>query len=332
MTELDQLTPHQCDVLSVLADPEASASQTNALSAFSAADLFAVAQMHGVSHLVYRKIKASDASTSADVSKVLEIEREAYRIQSAVMLDLSFRGDELSKALTGANIDHRTVKGLKFATDLYDNQNDRPYTDIDIVLPLEHLGNATQIGKDLGYIPAEKLVLDHSQSNQEIKLLRPNAPHILIELHGNLVHMRALRRVKKIGWPELSLAYDWTSPFVGHFIIAVTHASLGHKFHNLKLMVDCLQALRRLRPDDLPYLGQMVRSFNLELEVATVLNLCSAIFVDKKIKEKAGLMASQLKLPSPFRLIRAEDVLQAPFKLSAQSRWRRRAFRLYQLV
>jgi hypothetical protein len=332
MTKLDRLSQRQCEVLSVLADPEAQTLQTDALSAFSAADLFAVAEMHGVSQLIYRKIKASDASTSAAMSQFLKIEKEAYRIQSGVMLDLSFRGNELGKALNAANIHHRTVKGLTFANDLYDNANDRPYTDIDIVLPLEQLVNATHIAKGLGYIPAEKAILDHSESNQEIKLLRPNAPHVLIELHGNLVHMRALRRVKKIGWPELSIAYDWKSPFVGHFIIAVTHAALGHKFHNLKLMVDCLQALRRLGRDDLPYLGQMVRRFKLELEVATVLNLCDAIFVDQKIGEKATFVTAELKLPPPFKLIRAEDVLQAPFKRSAQSKWRRRAFRLYQLV
>lgn len=329
---MNRLNDEQCAVLSALCDPEATTAGIDPFSVFTLDDLLRVAEVHCVSQIVERKLKAFSANASPRLQEALNAANEQMRIQAGVMLDLDFQGRKVMDALKGADIECRLVKGQTFANDLYSNQNDRPYTDIDIVVPAERLAEASALAVELGFLRIEKTAFDNSAIYQEIKLIWPGAKHILVELQGNLVHMRALRRVKKIGFPELKLAYDWETPYVGHFVVAVTHGSLSHKFHNLKLLVDCLQAMRRLRESDLPHLCKLTKQLNLGLEVATCLRLCRSIFDSDEVAAKHKLITEHLGLRNPLEIVRGEDVVQAPFAGWNQSRTRRHLFRLSQLV
>lgn len=328
---MDCLNRSQISALSIIADPDKLPGVENALRVFTVPELLKTAEQHNISAIVFHKLLKMKTQLSEPLRNIVDTAQEELRLSASVMMDLDFHGQTLSDKLTQNGIQHRLVKGHVFAQDLYADLNQRPYTDVDIVVAQDQFHQAINVAKECGLNHFTKDILDHTERDQEAKLTKPDSPHLLIELHANLTHMRALRRHKTIGLPQIEHIYDWQTPFVGHFIIAVAHASLGHKFHNLKLIVDCLQAMRKLQKSDLPHLEAVVTALNLETEVATCIHLCAALFTDETTQAQALMISQNLSLPSGRGLVRPVDVMQAPFKKSLQSRWRRRLFRLYQL-
>lgn len=331
VTKVKNLSSKQRQILARLSDPENAAPIDDLFAAYSVSELFEAAEKHNVSSIIYRKLQNHSSNAPPALSAQIETMKQYLRIQAATMMDLEFRGAKLSGKLHEAGIENRVVKGQIFANDLYRNANDRPYTDVDIVIDENRLPQAIKVANTIGLKHSKREHFDNTFRDQEVKLILPGSPHLLFEIHGNLVHMRALRKNKKIGLPELSLAYDWDTPFVGHFTVAVAHASLGHKFHNLKLMVDILQAMRKLSDNDFPHLAKVINSLNIGLETKACLDLCSSIFSSDDVISKAATISDNLSLSKPSRIVRALDVMQAPFQNSFQSRWRRRLFRLSQL-
>ena len=169
----------------------------------------------------------------------------------------------------------------------------------------------------LGYRMFRKPVLDHTESNQEQKWVHPQVPSALVEVHGNLVHYAALRRRVSFGYDELTRCRA-ASPALARLFTVIVHAILGHKLHQLKLLVDALQTFRRLDPGEIQALPEAAADLRLTLEVALCLDLVDQLFDVPAAREVVRRLEARRR---PFRsLISAGSVLAFPRSRAAVAR------------
>lgn len=221
------------------------------------------------------------------------------------------------------------VKGGIFASRLFQNPADRPWTDIDILADPAARDDIAAMLRDLGYRYSGAEGPENRK--REEKWGDPDQRNLLIELHGDLVHYPMLRRGVRFGWPELCAAGegDPNAP-LALFATAVVHAALGHKFHELRLMVDVLQAFRALGPEDRSALPQRMADLSLRLEAALTLRLVADLFDLADARDMADRLALPVQSRLAARLVRARDVLAADGPRLGASHRRRHAFRWLQ--
>lgn len=219
------------------------------------------------------------------------------------------------------------VKGPELADAAYPTRADRPFTDLDIVAAPEAHAALGELLRGLGYRLYRKPLMDHTESNQEQKWIHPEIPALLVEVHGNLVHYAALRRRVSFGYAELTRSKA-ASPELARFCTVVVHATLGHKLHQLKMLVDVLQTYRRLRPGDVAVLPQLAAELGLALEVGLCLDLVAKLF---DIPAAAELARNVDPVERRYRrLVSPGTVLAYPTSRTAAAR--HHLFRAYQYM
>lgn len=304
-------------VLVALADPERPAIEVTAAEALQALD---AARAHGVLPIILRKVGPLLPETTRS-----ELQREAAE-RVGLMLHLRAIGAKVAERVAGG-LQAIVVKGPDLADNVYPIRGDRTFGDLDILATPEAHGALAELLQSLGYQLYRRPRLDHTESNQEQKWVHPAIPSVLVEVHGNLVHYEALRRRVSFGYAEVRRC-GAQSPALARFFTVVVHATLGHKLHELRLLVDLLQTFRKLDVDDRAALPGMARELGIGLETALCLRLVSALFADESALE----MAAQLeRRPSPFtRLVDGASVLDFPrSKLPVA---RHHLFRAYQYL
>src|SRR5690606_24845411 len=91
------------------------------------------------------------------------------------------------------------------------------------------------------------------------------------------VHYAALRRRVSFGYAELKRC-EAASPALARFFTVVVHATLGHKLHQLRMLVDILQTFRRLSEADIAALPRLAGELGMTLEAGLCLTLIAALF------------------------------------------------------
>jgi hypothetical protein len=307
-------------LLTRLADPEAAPHD---VPEHRLGDLCARATAHRVEAVVLRKLR--DHAAHPEVRAL----SEGVMQVTALTMMLETRLRPIDAAIRAQGLPACIVKGGLFASRLFPHPTDRPWTDIDILADPAARDDIAEMLRDLGYrySGAE----GEANRNREEKWGDPEQPNLLIELHGDLVHYPMLRRGVRFGWAELLAAGegDPRAP-LALFATAVVHASLGHKFHELRLLVDVLQAFRALGPEDRAALPDRMSTLSLRLETALTLHLVAELFDQPDAHE----MATALGLPVQSRLatllVRPRDVLGADGRRLGASHLRRHAFRWLQ--
>jgi hypothetical protein len=229
----------------------------------------------------------------------------------------------------GAGFEAALVKGPVFAARLYRLVSDRPYTDIDLLVAASAREAVSGALERAGFVRLQKAVFDRSSAYEEQKWSLPDIPEGLLEVHANLVHYPALRRKVSFGYRELVAAGDGdpeAPPSL--FFTAVVHASLGHKFHQLRMLVDILQAWRNLGPEDRRSLAALARALGLETETSVCLTLVSDLFDEPGARDVAVSLAGTPAARAASMLVDAPTLLAAP--RSRLSWLRRHAFRVAQ--
>jgi hypothetical protein len=157
----------------------------------------------------------------------------------------------------------------------------------------------------------------------------PEIPAVLVELHLNLVHYPALRRKVSYGYQQLAACGhgDPEAP-LGLFFTSVVHAALGHKFHQLRMLVDVLQAWRKLGQEERRSLSKVARALGAEMETALCLKLVSDLFGLPDACDAAASLVATPAARAALLLVDAPTLLAAPH--SRVSWIRRHAFRLAQ--
>ena len=300
-----------------LADPERPAVEVRAAQALQVVD---EARVHGVLPIILRKI----GPLLPEAARA-ELQREAGE-RIGLMLHLRTIGAKVA-GLAAGGLQATVVKGPDLADNVYPLRGDRTFGDLDILARPEAHPALAQLLLGLGYQLYLKPRLDHTESNQEQKWVHPSIPSVLVEVHGNLVHYQALRRRVSFGYAEVSRCMA-VSPALARFFTVVAHATLGHKLHELRLLVDVLQTFRRLDDSDLAALPGMARELGVEFETALCLRLVGELFQ----VDAAGETALQIESkPSLFaRLIDGASVLNFPRSRVAVTR--HHLFRAYQYL
>ncbi|MEO1749477.1 MAG: nucleotidyltransferase family protein [Pseudomonadota bacterium] len=313
--------PNRSDeLLCYLSDPENPATEVdpNLLE-----DLVAKAQNHGVAAIVFRKLVRDRELPAVSDMRI--------NVQATIIMSLKLRAmaNKISKVIAAEKLEAALVKGPVFANALYAQSADRPFTDLDILCSDAARTRLGSFLTDLGLEQYKRPIFDKTAANQEEKWVRFDTPPAYVELHGNLVHYAGLRQRASFGWRELQSI----DPANSHapltlFFTAVVHASLGHKFHQLRLLVDVLQAFRKLNAQERSALIDHSRALRLQIETANSLRLVGEMFAQQEALDTSRRLQSNISWQFTQQVLTAQSVLDAPYHGS--SRLRRHAFRWIQ--
>lgn len=281
------------------------------------------ARLHGVSPVVLRKL---EGNRDPAILQDMRIDVEARVV---LTLKLRLLAAQISRFVDENDLDAAIIKGPVFAEKLYSIRGDRPFTDLDVLCAEDARLRVGAHLSDAGFVQAKRPLFDRSETNMEEKWVRGGSPQLMVELHGDLVHYSALRRRTRFSYPDL-MRIDGTMPDAPLclFFTSVVHAALGHKFHQLRLMVDVLQAFRRLSEADRRALAVVARKMRLRIETANCLRLIAELFSEEDALAAAKTVLDGLSWNLSAHLLTAQAVLDAPD--SAASRVRRHGFRLLQ--
>lgn len=309
-------------LLPQLADPLRRAQEIAQPEGAALEKLYTLASGHGVLPILERKLglRATEAGpdTALRVGQTLLLEQKAERV---------------SAALREAGVRFAIVKGPTFARLLYENPADRPFTDIDLLLHPTDLDRASEVMRERGFQLEQNEVWDNSQRNMEFKWTLVQNRSVLFELHTNLVHYPRLRRRVSFGYEELLAAGqgDGEAP-EALLSVAIIHASCGHKFHRLQMVVDVLQAARRLPDDRIDNFVHAAQKLRFSMEAAVSLSLAGRLFEDRRATMIAKRLGGGALSAIGCRLISPDCAIQALDPRHRGSWTRRKAFRLIQYL
>ena len=316
------LTSEQARLLCLLADPEKEACDVPAAWCEGIAE---AGVAHGVAAILLRKF-AERCGEGA-----IETLRTEVVGQTGLRLQLASHVRDIRALIEAEKLNAAIVKGPVFSEKLYAHAGDRPFTDLDILATPEARALLGEYLASRGFHLHRKRAFDNTEANQEEKWGHGEMPSLLIELHGNLVHYAGLRRRVGFGYEELARIDPGNKESPSSlFFTAVVHAALGHKFHELRLLVDVLQAFRRLDDSERALVGERARKLRLGLETSVCLHLIAGLFGENEAEPLAVSVDSGALAALSRRLVTPDSVLLAPW--SAMSRVRRHAFRRLQHV
>ena len=321
------------DLICSLADPLCEPPGADQVAALDADVLFEAARHHNIEPVLVRKLSRLDLSGSEQFTAQLAQSTRDLMYMTAMTMALDDHSGKIRQAMDGSDLPYAVVKGAAFARELYPFASDRPYSDIDVLLPAASLTPAMDIMTSLGFVQHKRAHFDKSEANEEQKWVLKDNPMLLIELHTNLVHFRALRKRISLSYEDYRIAgAEGDRPLAGHFVLAVMHAAAGHKFHQLRLLVDVLQASRALRDDDVAHIAGVLPYLQIHPEISMSLTLLDALFSETHGTIGTQEIRRRLDLPHCWKPVDADAVLNAPYTQFWRSKIRRHAFRYYQLT
>lgn len=327
------LDSNEQELICRLADPLCEPPAMDDLVRCDADRLFDAALHHNIEPQLVRKLSKLNLSGFDEWAARLAKSTRDQMFMAAMTLALDDHSAQIGREMKNRAMPHTMVKGAAFARDLYPSVSDRPYSDIDILLPAGSLEPAMAIMSALDFAQHKREHFDKSEANEEQKWMLKDNPLLLVELHTNLVHIPALRRRVSLGYEDYLVAgADGARPLAGHFTVAVVHAAAGHKFHQLKLLVDVLQAARALEEQDIEHIATVLPRLKIHPEISMCLALLDALFPQAHDDGTTDKIRRQLKLPYCWKPVDADAVLNAPFTHVWRSKIRRHAFRYYQLT
>ncbi|MEM1378052.1 MAG: nucleotidyltransferase family protein [Pseudomonadota bacterium] len=317
------------DILCELADPEARHSGS-ILADAPIDDLLQLAHAHGVTPIILRKLDELDNQIEPEAHEIIEAKRDQAFIEMMAKILDSHR-THIEIAMREASIPFSIVKGHTFRHALYKHPTDRPFSDIDILVPPDSLKGAQRVLEQLDFAQFKRGFLDKSEANREEKWGYKGDRLLLAELHTDLVHVPALRRRVQFGHEQMRIANDnGRRVNAGNFIVAIIHAAAGHKFHTLRLLVDVLQAYRALADADIAHINEAIDDLKCHPEVTASLELISELFPSPKLNESVQATLARLQLPKIAVSVSRWAVLHAPTDKTGRSKINRHAFRHYQ--
>lgn len=323
----NRLDDQQQALLCDLADPQAPAPTARQLACLNPDDLIDLARHHAIEAIVWRKLAESPCLPGVSWARAVEMLAEQVRIATGVTLMLEAHARRITATLRERALPHRLVKGADFATALFPRPSDRPFTDIDILVPVEALGGVDTVLGEAGYDLAHDTSPGRAERSREQKWTQAGNPHLLIEVHTDLVHLPGLRRRTTYGYAEAGIAdRDGTSPASGRLLTAVVHGAIGHKFHQLKLAVDVLQAMRHA-VGDMPQAVTAAAQLGLTYELAASAELVRRLFPAAAADDRIAVLAALAATPG---WLDRDTVVNAHRRADLRSRLRRHAFRWHQ--
>jgi hypothetical protein len=311
-------------LLIALADPE-SEFVPPPLSAERAQLLLSQAERHGVLPTALRKLRP--ILSTVDLVPVRDHFAMRYQAGVAFNMQLRAHAKQLQAALAAAGAPALLIKGQDFAENIYPDPLLRPTSDIDIIVPLERLDEVEAVAAQSGFALHPK---QREDEQQERKWIHVRHPALMLEIQRNLVHAPGLRSVLSLGFAELCPDGDPASAArpSARLAIAGVHAASSHHFELLRLVVDVLQAARRLKgPAEEQALHDLVDRSGIRLALVTALDLAGRLYDDASCRALADAL-SPVRFRRAARLLIDERVVMAmETEERALQSWRRSLFR-----
>lgn len=165
------------------------------------AGLVAQARKHGVLPYVLRNLAGLARAEPPDPTRQREltIARASFAAGAGFTLLLSHHATHALAALHARGLRAIIVKGPVFARRIYPDQALRSFTDIDILIPPADRAEAGQLlaARDFQH---EELAYRSGRDYAEDKWVLREQPHVMIELHSDLVHNPKLRHALNLDY------------------------------------------------------------------------------------------------------------------------------------
>lgn len=311
-------------LLIALADPESTLAPMT-LTRERAGLLLSQAERHGVLPAVLRKLRP--ILSSAELRPVRD--DFAGRFASGVAFNMQLRAEakRLATALRTAGQPALLIKGHDFADNIYPDPVLRPTSDIDLIIPVESLDAVEAVVAASGF----ELWPDQRDDEQmERKWFHAVHKRLMLEIQGNLVHAPGLRSKLSLGYAELCPHGDPAEAArpSTRLAIAGVHAASSHHFELLRLVIDVLQAARRLQgAAEEQALDDLVRRSGTRLALVAALDLAAGLYDDRRCRDLAdGLAPVRFRAMSRL-LISGDMVMAMETGERALQSWRRSLFR-----
>jgi hypothetical protein len=317
--------------LRLLSDPELSRTvPLPDLDAAQAALLLRVANLHGTIATTRRHVRERVSSGAMDAARplALAVEDSAPTAMAAVgeALQLRHWGERIMAAFRERGVGGTIVKG-PLAAALFPDPNDRRFTDIDIVIRPDQVALAREILTALDFF-ANDIPGHDAVEHCEYKFALRSSPTVAVEVQTDLIHSARQRQRASVGLAaiEAAGAGDPRDPTALLYVAGV-HASYGHQFEHLDLLVDVLQAGReRAGPVDPERLASVGRKTGTLRGIAAALALAARVYDDAACASLARRLMPG-RPPLEWRLVSPQVVMRALSESGWWVAWRRKVFR-----
>jgi Uncharacterised nucleotidyltransferase len=319
-----------------LADPGRLAPQPQReLDPRALPNLLAAAELHGVLPIVLRRLAEDSknssaggaARTSVDPS-ILEEHRIRLAYQTGFGMMLTHHADRTMKKFAAAGIEATVIKGLTFGRRLYPEASLRTFTDVDVLLSVDHRIEAAEAMRELGF---ELFEFEDRKGKDyhEQKWILPAQQDIMVEVHSNLVHSPKLRGSMSLRYEDVRDAGEGNcTAATALLLVAAVHGAAGHQFDRLQHLIDVTQAARGVAgPIDVTVLSTIAERCGVTLAIAAALELAGRTFSEPRCFQLAEQLMPSALSRWPSRLLSTGLVARAQSTARARGSWRRNVFR-----
>lgn len=317
-----RLSRQLANQLIALADPEATLAPARPSMA-DADSLLSQAERHRVLPGVLRRLRPV---LSGDLAPLREQYTARFSAGVAFRMMLKAETARILTALRQSGVPAVMIKGLDFAENLYPDPLLRAAGDIDLIVPNDRMDEADQVLAGLGY----RQPPDCPVGGIERKWLHTTYRNLMVEVQGNLVHPGSLGSVLSLGFEELCPDGNPGAAArpSARLVIAGMHAASSHHFESLRLVVDVLQAARRLdTAAEEQALEGLIRRSGARLPVVASLDLAYRLYREPRCKELATLLRPARYSAVARLLIDQNVVMSMETEQRARQSWRRSLFR-----
>ena len=284
------------------------------LSASDLEELCSLADRHGVLPAFIVNVKATanregperllqPAEQSSSVGEVLQsalhgVEQRLLH-RAALSMLLRRQAEELVSGFRQAQVPAAVIKGFVVADRLYPCPAFRPFTDLDLLVPPQAVGDAGVVMEKLGY-RLHEVLMKRAEGNAEVTYRR-ESPGGAVEVHWDLVNSPPLRQAVSVGYDDL----QWTAgppeqprdlTPASLLLIAAVHGAASHGFDRLQILYDVAQAVRGAAADlDEDYLTATARRTGAGFALVTALRLTETVLGDAE----CGRLLNRLPIRAP---------------------------------
>jgi hypothetical protein len=285
--------------------PEGRDAHATPLNAAQLERLLDLAERHGVLLTVSANLSVLRAAgrpvINDDPAAKALLERLPDRLvrRSGVCLALRQQAREIVQAFEHNDLPAVLLKGQDFADRLYPQPWLRSFTDVDLLIPQTALAASRRVMIGLGYellVPAMKYDVGYGEEvwRREQRCAGD------VEIHTDLVNSPTLRRGVSVRFEDLRLEQSGgrahPSP-AATLLIAAVHGAASHGFDRLQLLVDLVQAVRRLAgTSEDAWLQEALARTGAARALALGLSLAGRLFGERACDE----VASRLRLSAAW--------------------------------
>ncbi len=247
---------------------------------------FSKAREHALIPMAWQRFQPVLSEIPPEISK--DLYREYLRYVASLEVAKEFYPEVLS--VLSKNIDKVVIlKGIFLAERYYQEEVERPFSDLDILIPKSELPKVSGLMESIGYKYREQWPRFFWERPQEIKsFLRQKEPQLMVEIHTDFLNKSRYRRALNL---DMSEVWDNVIPTkvlgqkifeleIHHLLLFLSfHLTITHRFNRLFWLYD-LDRIITLEKNQLDWdkLAMMCRQIRAQTFMFLSLEMTRRIF------------------------------------------------------